>query len=245
MIQKISPFNIIVTAIFTALVCVVTIVFSIFIPATKGIFNLGESMVYLAALLFGPVVGAFAGGVGSMLADIYVGVWYYAPATLIIKACEGYVVGRLKDANPRFVTKIYYRFFTILLGVIIGLLLIGVGILYGQTEFSIFPSYSLIIPAEFWLVLGVIAAFSIATVGLIAKPETGWKIFSVIVGGLVMVMGYFIYQMFFIGWLFGIPVVAIAEIPVNIGQMITGAIIALPIARIIQHVFPYIQPETR
>lgn len=48
-----------------------------------------------------------------------------------------------------------------------------------------------------------------------------------------MVLGYFIYQQFFIGQLFNIKAVAIAEIPVNIGQMIVDATVALPIAKIV------------
>jgi len=39
--------------------------------------------------------------------------------------------------------------------------------------------------------------------------------------------------MLFIGWLFNIQVVAIAEIPVNIGQMIVGAAVALPVTKVI------------
>jgi len=39
-------------------------------PALKDIQHWRETIVYAAALLFGPFVSAFAGGVGSMLADV-------------------------------------------------------------------------------------------------------------------------------------------------------------------------------
>jgi len=81
------------TAISTTLVCAVTIVFSIYVPQTEGFFNIGETMVYTTALIFGPFVGAFAGGVGSGLADLFLGYPHYAPATLLIKGCEGGIVG--------------------------------------------------------------------------------------------------------------------------------------------------------
>src|SRR4030067_1377032 len=84
-----------ITAIFTALVTAATMVFSINVPQTRGFFNIGETMVYTSAFLFGPFVGSFSGGVGSMLADILLGYPHYAPATLVIKACEGSVVGVL------------------------------------------------------------------------------------------------------------------------------------------------------
>ena len=71
--------NIVFASISTALVCVATMLFQVYVPATRGFFNIGESMVFLSALLFGPFVGAFAGGIGSMLADLLLGYYYYAP----------------------------------------------------------------------------------------------------------------------------------------------------------------------
>jgi len=242
--KRTSPLTVAVTAIFTAFVCVATIMFSMYVPSTEGFFNIGESMVFLSALLFGPFVGAFAGGVGSMIADLLLGYPHYALATLVIKACEGYIVGLLKRNNPKFRSKIHWKFFTLLLGTIAGGLLAGVGALYysGQTELTLgFTSFSVFLPAEVWLILGAIVAFSIALIGFIAEPEFGWTVFSVISGGFTMVLGYFIYQTFFIGWLFNIQVVAIAEIPVNIGQMIIGATVALPITRIVWRAFPYLK----
>ena len=104
--KSLSPFRISVTAIFTAFVCISTIIFSIYVPTTKGFFNIGESMVFLSAILFGSFVGAFAGGVGSMLADLLLGYPHYAPATLIVKACEGAIVGALKKRNPKFFSRL-------------------------------------------------------------------------------------------------------------------------------------------
>lgn len=82
-------------AVFIALTFVVTRYTVIPIPATKGYFNLGEVVIYIAALVFGPVVGALAGGVGSGLADLAGGYQQFAPFTLVIKGIEGLVVGRL------------------------------------------------------------------------------------------------------------------------------------------------------
>jgi uncharacterized membrane protein len=84
-------------AIFAALTFVVTWypLARIPIPATKGYFNLGEVVIYLAAIVFGPAVGAFAGAVGSALADIAAAAPQYAVFTFLIKGIEGYLVGRL------------------------------------------------------------------------------------------------------------------------------------------------------
>jgi len=91
--------------------------------------------------------------------------------------------------------------------------------------------------------LAVIITVSIAALGFLADPEFGWTVFSVITGGFIMVLGYFLYQLFLIGPLFNIEVVAIVEIPVNIGQMIIGATIALPIAKIVWRVLPYLKKK--
>jgi uncharacterized membrane protein len=83
-------------AIFAALVAVATLTFVIPIPATSGYFNLGEVIIYVAALLFGPFIGAIAGG-GAAISDALVAV-QYAPGTFIIKATEGFLVGYLTKA---------------------------------------------------------------------------------------------------------------------------------------------------
>ena len=241
-----SPFNLAVTAVFTALVCVVTIIFSIYVPETRGFFNIGESMIFLSALVFGSFVGAFAGGVGSMLADLFLGYPHYAPATLIIKACEGAIVGALSKRNPKFSSRLNWKFFTLGLGVVAGFLLGWVGTAYysGEVELTLGTGSSMLyVPAEFWLFLGVVTAFAIAALGFLADPEFGWTVFSVIAGGFIMVLGYFLYQQFFLGPLFNIEVVAIVEIPVNIGQMIVGATVALPIAKIIWRSFPHLKEK--
>ena len=74
----------VLTALFTALVCVATIIIQIPSPM-QGYVNLGDGIILLAAWLLGPIYGAFAGGVGSMLADLLTGYSIYAPGTLIIK----------------------------------------------------------------------------------------------------------------------------------------------------------------
>jgi uncharacterized membrane protein len=95
-----SAFKIAVAAIFAALVAAATLLFVIPIPATSGYFNLGETLIYVAALLFGPLVGAVAGA-GASIADALVAA-QYAPGTFIIKGIEGFLVGFLtKKLNQK------------------------------------------------------------------------------------------------------------------------------------------------
>src|SRR5665647_299014 len=93
-------FKIATAAIFAALVAAATLLFVVPIPATSGYFNLGETLIYIAALLFGSVVGAGAGA-GATLSDILVAA-QFAPGTFTIKAIEGFLVGFLnKKINQK------------------------------------------------------------------------------------------------------------------------------------------------
>lgn len=97
-----------IIAIFSALVCILTMIISVPIPATQGFINIGDSGVMISGLLFGPIIGGFSGGIGSALADIFLGYTIYAPGTLVIKGLEGFVVGLI--ANPkRYYKKLNYR----------------------------------------------------------------------------------------------------------------------------------------
>lgn len=77
----------------TALVAIATMVIKI--PTPIGYVNIGDSMVFLSAILFGPVAGLLAGGLGSAIADILLGCAAWAPWTLAIKGLEGFLVGLL------------------------------------------------------------------------------------------------------------------------------------------------------
>ena len=158
-------------AIFGALACAVTIAFVIPIFATGGYFNLGEAVVYTAALVFGSYVGAFTGG-SIAIADIIVGFGQFAPGTLVIKSLEGATVGFLNRKLQKHIS-------------------------FGLS----------------------------ATV-------------SVLIGGLEMVTGYFIYEQLVLGYTWS---VALAEVPFNIVQMTIGLVVAVPIMYAVQRVFPQLK----
>lgn len=98
--QQAGILNLILTAVFAALVAATTMLIRMPIPATTGYFNIGEAMIFIAALLFGPVVGGLAGGVGSAIADI-IGYPLFAPYTLVIKGVEGWLVGKMSRKTLR------------------------------------------------------------------------------------------------------------------------------------------------
>lgn len=88
--MKIRDFAIL--ALFIALVAVSTMIIRVPIPQTNGYMNLGDSMVLLSALFFGPVGGFIAGGIGSALADILGGYPQWALWTLFIKGIEALII---------------------------------------------------------------------------------------------------------------------------------------------------------
>ena len=165
-------FKIALAAIFAALTAVATIVFVIPIPATSGYFNLGETIIYTAALLFGPFVGGIAGA-GASLADLYLGYGVFAPGTLVIKGLEGAIVGFLFIKLQKHI-----------------------------------------------------------------KNTTVCATIAVIVGGLEMVLGYFLYEQIVLGYPF---LQALAEVPGNIIQMTVGLIVAIPIMHAVRRIFPQLK----
>lgn len=86
--------TIVFSALMAALTTAATMV--IHIPsAFGGYIHLGDGLVLLSGMLLGPVAGAAAGGIGSMMADVLSGYALYAPATLIIKALAAFSGGYL------------------------------------------------------------------------------------------------------------------------------------------------------
>jgi len=82
-------------AIMAALVCVGTLLFRIPNPM-GGYFNVGDVMIFISALTFGPAVGGIAGGIGSSLADV-IGYPVFAIPTLCIKGIEGFLAGLITN----------------------------------------------------------------------------------------------------------------------------------------------------
>ena len=87
------------SAIMAALVAVATFLVQIPNPATKGYFNVGDIMIFVSALTFGPIVGGFAGSVGSAISDIAGGYGYFAPFTFVIKGVEGALAGLISNRS--------------------------------------------------------------------------------------------------------------------------------------------------
>ncbi|MCT4507205.1 MAG: ECF transporter S component [Tepidibacter sp.] len=96
--------SLVIMGLMMAMVCVGTMLIQIPVPATNGFINIGDSIIFITSVLFGPVAGMVAGGIGSALADILSGYAHWALFTLIIKGAEGLIVGILvKKYKNKFI----------------------------------------------------------------------------------------------------------------------------------------------
>lgn len=91
--SKSRTYEMVQIALMIALTCVLTMFVKI--PSPIGYTHAGDSMVFLAAVLFGNKKGAFIGATGMVLADILSGYAVWAPATLVIKAVMAYIAGTI------------------------------------------------------------------------------------------------------------------------------------------------------
>lgn len=82
--KKNTTHKIVTSALFSALICVATMVIKIPSPL-KGYVNIGDCFVLLAGWALSPLYAFISAGLGSALADVLSGYVTYAPATFIIK----------------------------------------------------------------------------------------------------------------------------------------------------------------
>jgi uncharacterized membrane protein len=198
------------------------------IPATQGYFNVGDSMIYVAALLFGPVVGGFAGGIGAGLADI-IGYPIFALGTFVIKLVEGAIAGYVGyKISPKARTMMFWKATSVFLGIILGAATYYVGVNY----MGVFGNASL--DQVFWAAVALFLTIFIVSMSFKAATRISLQTVAVVLGGAEMVVGYFLYENLLNIIIPGLGIVAILEIPVNIGQMLVGMTIALPVVKAVQ-----------
>lgn len=94
--KKVSTRKVVLAGVLSALVFVVTSFTMIRFPfalVKEAYFHAGDSIIFLSGLVLGGPMAAIAGGLGSFLADLYLGAPIYMFATLIIKGIMGGIAG--------------------------------------------------------------------------------------------------------------------------------------------------------
>lgn len=251
--RQLSSREIAYTALFAALVTASTLILQVGISQSHGYFNVGEIMVYASALLLGPALGAAAGGIGSSISDAISGFGPFAPGTLVIKGIEAFLVGYIALHKPTHLSERAYRGIVTTLTILIGALLFGLGsILYSGSQlfsvsFAVFPGISSeqginYFPVTItygiltWLAVGVATSALLLYITLRLGPEKGWMAIAILIGGTEMVVGYLLYEIFIYPGGLGV----IIEVPANIGQMVVGLVVGLPLARRVRSAIPWL-----
>lgn len=218
-VHRLTVLKVSLSAIMAGIVYAFTIVFSLYIPQTRGFFNFGEVGVYISALVGGPFIGFIAGAVGSSLADITLGYHYYAPATFIIKGIEGLIVGYLSEifevGHKDRLT--YFSGGISVVAIAFLMYIFGTHLYIGSAEITLAMGilFTVTFNEAVWLVTSIV--FGIVTIYLTLRyiEISGW-IVAMAIGGLEMVLGYYLYEQYILGY------IAIAEVPFNIMQALIG-----------------------
>ncbi len=124
-------------AAFATLAFVGTTVIRVPLPATGGYFNLGDTFVMTAGLLYGPMVGAMVGLIGPTLADA-VGYPQFIVATAVIKFFEGGAVGLISSGGKG------QGDIRTIIALMVGILILTGG--YFIFEAAIYPAIGQVIP---------------------------------------------------------------------------------------------------
>jgi len=161
--SSIKTIDIVQIGIMAAIVYIAT--YLIKIPVgSKGVFHLGDSMVYLAAILLGKKKGVIAAALGMTLFDITTPWFYWAPFTFIVKGGMAYITA-----------VIAYR--------------------KGYNGDNLINNLFAFIVAGVWMVLGYLLS--------------GFVVYKLISNNALL---------------------ALADIPSNIGQVVVGMALALPLS---------------
>ncbi len=231
-----------------------TVILVVETPATGGYFNLGEAAIYsVAVVASSSIVAGIAGGVGPALADVVLGYAYFAPATLLIKFTEGYLVSYMIRGLRRTRGRLFWAdasafVLGLALALVVGLGLAGfsggAGLALAWTSTSLLglsisvPSVGVTLPSQVWIIIAVfVAALGITPIAVSRhKPY----LLPMALGGLVMVTGYFLYEYFISNPLIlsRAPAGAFFEIPVNVGQAVAGILLSYPVVQFVERARP-------
>lgn len=233
----------ILTGLMTALVFVLTFLIKIPVPYTSGYIHLGDSMIYISVMILGPVFGAFASGVGSMLADIVGGYVQYALPTLIIKSLMAFIMGLVLSGKTRKSSVV-----SAITSITVWMVFSGGIVFYLRSQINKAGQDNIIkevagadadadalrqtaealknLPIYILIGLTVLIVILAAAAWFISMRTSGngftvKAILGMSAAGMCMVMGYYLVESFMYS-----PVTAIFSIPANLIQFFGGIIAA-------------------
>lgn len=235
--------KLVTTGLMTALITVSTMVIAMPVPFTNGYIHLGDSMIFLSVLILGWKYSAFAAGVGSALADIFLGYVHWAPWTLCIKALMAVIMGLIiqqcmknKKLTAVFsiaIAAIWVVFNVIVQKIVLHEATVNATNLYkdaGVSNASEFGDFINGVQSQLMVIALVIPVLLVIISFVVRKKEhiilPVYQIVAMTATGLWMVFGYYIAG----GLIYGNFAVSAFSIPANMLQFVGGFIIAVLVA---------------
>lgn len=113
--------NIVLIALFIAMVTVTTYIGIPWPFAAGGYMHLGTLTALIIAIAFGKKHGAMAGGIGMAIFDVFSPYAVWAPATLVVRFIMGYTVGAIAydHKKEKQGTNIFRNLVAIVVGAVI------------------------------------------------------------------------------------------------------------------------------
>jgi uncharacterized membrane protein len=100
--KKMNPtLRLVTAALLIAFTCIATMIIQIPTTATMGYIHIGDTFVILSGIILGPVLGGFAAGLGSLLADGLSGYAMFMIPTFIIKFTAALLCGLIYQRLKR------------------------------------------------------------------------------------------------------------------------------------------------
>lgn len=239
----------IITALFTALICVATMV-SFPVAFTNGYIHLGDGIIFLAVILLPMPYGIFAAGVGSMLADITLGYTHWALPTLIIKSLMAILLHIVyhrarepKKAIGATVTlgSIWVIFSVVITGVLTGLTVETQSSLVSTVDgissieaLMSFAGLTKIAVLGFAILLPITLGILIAVLHKKMNSKIAYnQVLGICFSGLWMIIGYY----FAAGIMKGNFIIPIFSVPTNIIQFLLGVLISTLLIPIVKPLY--------
>ena len=111
-----KTYGLVICSLLTALVFIATKFINLRLPVSVngGLIHMGNTMLFMSAIVFGKNKGAIAGAFGMSLFDILSGWVIWAPFTFIIRGVMGYIVGYTAYLNDKNGNSVIFNFMGIL-----------------------------------------------------------------------------------------------------------------------------------
>ena len=135
--SKTSTRDLVETALLIALVFVATRFINIRLPISSngGLVHLGNTMLFISAIVFGKKKGAIAGAFGMGLFDLLSEWAILTPFTFVVRGVMGYIIGKIAWSNGKKGNNTIIN--------IVGIIISGVWMIFGYyvTEVILYGNY--------------------------------------------------------------------------------------------------------